>query len=165
MTGSYAKVLRHCPEFLPEIVVASVCPNWQSFQESKKEKKFASIDYIYEGFNKIFNDVNVEKFCKKYASINLYEVLQVDKTHFKRKTGEYQLRYICAIGHQLEKIFQRIRPGYIVFPIIETIDAMLAYRMAPLFGIKPVVYGHARFANLSFFLSLIGSFYQVMLKE
>lgn len=151
MTGSYAKVLRHCPEFLPEIEAASICPNWQSLQESKKEKKFASIDYIYEGFNQIFNDIDVENFCKKYASINLYEVLQVDKTHFKRKTGEYQLRYICAIGHQLEKIFQRIQPEFIMFPIIETIDAMLAYRMAPLFGIKPVVYGHARFANLSFF--------------
>lgn len=151
MTGSYAKVLRYCPEFLPEVDASSICPNWQSFQESKKEKKFSSIDYIYEGLNQIFNDIDVERYCEKYASINLYEVLQVDKTHFKKKTGEYQLRYICAIGHRLEKIFQRTQPGYIVFPIIETIDAMLAYRMAPLFGIKPVVYGHARFANLSFF--------------
>jgi hypothetical protein len=151
MTGSYAKVLRYCPELLPEIDASSICANWQSFQESKKEKKFSSIDYIYEDLNQIFNDIDVENFCEKYTSINLYEVLQVDKTHFKKKTGEYQLRYICAIGHRLEKIFQRIQPRYIVFPIIETIDAMLAYRMAPLFGIKPVVYGHARFANLSFF--------------
>lgn len=151
MTGSYAKVLRCCPELMPEVDASSICPNWQSFQESKKEKKFSTIDYIYEGLNQIFNEIDVESFCEKYASINLYEVLQVDKTHFKKKTGEYQLRYICAIGHRLEKIFQRIQSGYIVFPIIETIDAMLAYRMAPLFGIKPVVYGHARFANLSFF--------------
>jgi hypothetical protein len=151
MTGSYAKILRHCPGLLPEIEIASICPNWQSFQESKKEKNFSSVDYIYEGFNQIFKDIDIEEFCEKYASINLYEVLQVDKTHFKKQTGEYQLRYICTIGRQLERIFQRIQPGYIVFPIIETIDAMLAYRMAPLYGIKPVVYGHARFANLSFF--------------
>ncbi len=151
MTGSYAKILRHCPRLLPEVEAVSICPNWQSFQESKKENDFSSINYIYDGLNEIFLNVNVAEFCEKYASINLYEVLQVDKTHFKKKTGEYQLRYVCAIGLRLEEIFRSIRSEYIVFPIIETVDAMLAYRMAPLFGIKPIVYGHARFANLSFF--------------
>ena len=151
MTGSYAKILRRCADFLSEMELTGICPNWQSFQEAKKEPRCIEIDYLYNGLNNLFDQVDVAAFCEKYASINLCEVLQVDKSHFKKMSGEYQLRYLCAIGQRMEEIFERTRPDYVVFPIIETIDAMLAYRMAPLFGIRPVVYGHARFASLSFF--------------
>lgn len=153
MTGSYAKILRRCADFLPDIVLTGICPNWQSFQEAKKEPRFAAIDYLYNDLNNVFDQVDVAEFCEKYSSINLYEVLQVDKAHFKKMPGEYQLRYLCAIGQCLAETFERTRPSYLFFPIIETIDAMLAYRMAPLFGVRPIIYCHSRFASLSFFSS------------
>lgn len=151
MTGGYAGILRRCCDHLPDYELTGICPNWQSFQEARKESRLEDINYLYEGLNGIFDSIDVAAFCERYTSINLYEVLQVDKAHFKKTSGDYQLRYLCAIGQRLAEIFERTRPDYVFFPIIETCDAMLAYRMAGLFGARPVVYGHARFASLSFF--------------
>lgn len=151
MTGSYAKVLRRCLDFLEDFEVTALCPNWQSQAEARKEQRFSDIDYLYKGFNELFETIDVASFCEKYASINLYEVLLVDKAHFKKKSGEYQLRYICTVGKRLADIFERTKPEYIFLPIIETNDAMMAYRMAEYFGVTPIVYCHARFTNLSFF--------------
>lgn len=151
MTGSYAKILRRCADFLHDLELAAICPNWQSYQEVQKEVRFAEIDYLYSGLNDVFDKVDIDAFSEKYASINLYEVLAVDKTHFKKMPGDYQLRYLSAIGRRLEEIFERSRPDYLVIPIIETVDAMLAYRMSAVFGVRPVIYCHARFASLSFF--------------
>ena len=150
MTGSYAKILRRCCDYLQDIQLTALCPNWQSFQEARKEPRLMEVDYLYEGLNGIFESIDVASFCERYASINFYEVLHVDKAHFKKMPGEYQLRYVCSVGQRLAAVFEQTRPTYVFFPIIETIDAMLAYRMAPLFGARPIVYGHARFASLSF---------------
>lgn len=150
MTGSYAKILRRCVAFL-DWETTAVCPNFQAYTEAKKEPKLGAIDYLYEGFNEVFERVDVAKFCEEYASINLSEVLLVDKAHFKKKSGDYQLRYVCAMGEQLAEVFRKSKPDYILFPIIETIDAMLAYRMAQHFGIRPIVSSHARFTGRYFF--------------
>jgi hypothetical protein len=150
MTGSYSKILSRCCDYLQDIQLTAICPNWQSFQEARKEPRFKDVDYLYEGFNGIFESIDVVAFCDRYASINLYEVLHVDKSHFKKMLGDYQLRYICSTGQRLAAVFERTRPDYVFFPIIETIDAMLAYRMALFFGARPIVYAHARFASLSF---------------
>lgn len=151
MTGSYAKILRHCADFLPEFKISAICPNWQSHEETKKEQRFSDVDYLYTEFNSLFERIDISEFCETYSSINIYEVLLVDKTHFKKMTGDYQLRYICTAGERLAEIYKRTQPSYIFFPIIETVDAMMAYRMALHFGIRPIMYCHSRFTNLSFF--------------
>jgi hypothetical protein len=150
MTGSFAKILRRCVEFL-DWEITAICPNEQSYVESRKESRLSDIDYLYDGFNDVFDGVDVAQFCETYSSINLGEVLFVDKVHFKKKTGEYQLRYLCAMGEQIARVYRKSKPNYVLFPIIETIDAMLAYRMAEHFGIKPIVYAHARFTDRSYF--------------
>ncbi len=151
MTGSFAKILRRCVDYLGDLETVAICPNFQSYMEAKKEPRFARIDYLYADFNAIFDRVDVNRFCQEYASINLSEVLMVDKTHFKKKSGDYQLRYVCAMGEQIAEIFKTARPDYVFIPIIETIDAMMAYRMAQHFGIRPIIYCHARFSSRSFF--------------
>lgn len=151
LTGGYAKILRRCVDYLPDVEVSGICPNWQSLQEAKNEPRIKSLDYLYDGLNEIFDQIDVEDFCEKWASINLYEIMQVDKSFYKKKPGDYQLRYICSVGVRIEQIFKKDKPNYIFFPIIETIEAMLAYRMAMHFGIRPIVYCHARFTNRSFF--------------
>src|SRR5207237_144618 len=121
MTGSYAKILRRCVDYLEDLQTIAICPNFQSYAEAKKETRFARIDYLYANFNEIFDRVDVSRFCQEYASINLSEVLFVDKTHFKKISGEYQLRYLCAMGEQIAEIFKTAKPDYVFIPIIETI--------------------------------------------
>jgi hypothetical protein len=150
MTGNTAKILRRCMNFLDTKAIA-ICPNFQSYAESKKEPKFLEIDYLYEGFNAVFECIDIDAFRRKYSSINLSEVLIVDKSHYKKRSAEYRLRYVCAMGEQIARILTRSKPEYIFFPIIESIDAMLAYRLAQYFGIKPIVYCHTRFSDRSFF--------------
>lgn len=149
--GSYAKILRRCVDFLPGIEVAAVCPNWQSYKEAELEPRLTDVDYLYTGFNDLFDQIDVSDFCQRFSNINLYEVLMVDKVHFKKMPGDYQLRYICAVGQRLVDIFEKTKPDYLFLPIIETIDSMMAYRLAQYLGIRPIVYAHSRFENLSFF--------------
>lgn len=151
MTGGYAKILRRTVDFLGEFEMLAICPNWQSYLESKKEPRLSSVDYLYSGFNDSFDQIDVRKFCDEYASINIAEVLFVDKSHFKKMPGDYQLRYACAVGDRLAAIFRETRPDYVFIPIIETIDAMMAYRMALHLGIRPIIYAHSRFAGISYF--------------
>lgn len=150
MTGSYAKILRRCVDFL-DWESTAICPNFQAYTEAKKEPRLGAVDYLYGGFNEAFERVDIDRFCKEYASINLSEVLLVDKTHFKKKSGDYQLRYVCAMGEKIAEVFRRTRPDCVFFPIIETIDAMLTYRLAQHFGIQPIVSSHARFTGRYFF--------------
>lgn len=150
MTGNSAKIMRRCLDFL-DLKTIAICPNLQSYEESKKEPKFAQIDYLYEDFNALFDRVDVDAFCKRYASINMSEVLIVDKSHYKKRSSEYRLRYACAMGEKIAAALEKSRPEYIFFPIIESIDTMLAYRLAQHFGIKPIVYCHTRFSGRSFF--------------
>ncbi|OQA32759.1 MAG: Capsule polysaccharide biosynthesis protein [Betaproteobacteria bacterium ADurb.Bin341] len=151
MTGSFAKVLRRFADYLPNIELSAACTSWQAYEETLKEPRIQAVDYLYQDFNALFDQVDVAAFCAKYAEINLYEVMQVDKAHFKKKPGNYQLRYICAMGEQIARFFEKTRPDYVFFPIIETNDAMMAYRLAQHFGIRPIINSHGRFANLWFF--------------
>lgn len=151
MMGSYAKILRRCVDYLPGIEASAVCPNWQSHKEAELEPRLTDVDYLYAGFNDLFDQIDVADFCQRFSSINVYEVLLVDKVHFKKMPGDYQLRYICAVGQRLFDIFEKTKPDYLFLPIIETIDSMMAYRLAQCLGIRPIIYGHARFSNLSFF--------------
>lgn len=150
MTGSFARILRRCVDYL-DWEMTAICPNFQSFKEVQKEPRFVSVDYLYAGFNDLFNRVDVEKFCETYASINLSEVLLVDKVHFKKKSGDYQLRYLCAMGERIAEVYRTTRPDYVFFPIIETVDAMLAYRMAQHFRIQTIISSHTRFSPHFFF--------------
>lgn len=151
MMGSYARVLRRCVDFLPDVEASAVCPTWQSHKEAGLEPRLTDIDYLYAGFNGLFDQIDVAGFCERFSSINLYEVLLVDKTHFKKMPGDYQLRYICTVGQRLLDIFGKTKPDYLFLPIIETIDSMMAYRLAQYLGIRPIIYAHGRFSNLSFF--------------
>ena len=150
MTGNSAKVIRRCMDFLDMKTIA-LCPNFQSYEESLKEPKFASVDYLYQGFNELFDRVDVAAFCRKYSSVNLAEVLTVDKSHYKRQSSDYRLRYACTMGTKIAAVLEKWRPEYLFFPIIENIDTMLAYRLALHYGIKPIVYCHTRFSGRSFF--------------
>ncbi|WP_368639824.1 hypothetical protein ABRZ04_13715 [Castellaniella ginsengisoli] len=151
MSGSFAQLMRHFSGFMPGVVLTAICPNWQSYQVCKKESGFYRVDYIFTDFNSLFDSGNYLDFVNRHNEINIYEVLSVDKTHYKKMSGNYQLRYISAVGERLEDLFLSDKPDYIFFPIIETIEAMLAYKLAIAFGIRPIVYCNSRFSSLSFF--------------
>lgn len=151
MMGSYAKILRRCVDFLPGVKASAICPNWQSHKEAELEPRLSDIDYLYDGFNDLFDRIDVAAFRERFSSINLYEVLLVDKAHFKKMSGDYQLRYICSVGQRLFDILDKTKPDYVFLPIIETIESMMIYRLAQFLGIKPIIYCHGRFSKISFF--------------
>ncbi|MBV2181855.1 MAG: hypothetical protein KUL86_11570 [Castellaniella sp.] len=151
MSGNFARLMRHFVDFMPDVALTAICPNWQGYHVCRKESRFQQVDYIFEGLNALFDNDDVLDFINKYEDINIYEVLSVDKTHYKKMVGDYQLRYISSVGKRLESIFLTEKPDGIFFPIIETVEAMLAYRLAAALGIRPIVYCNSRFSSLSFF--------------
>lgn len=151
MTGNYARILRHCAERLNEFECVAFCPNDKALQTSRSCASISSTYYLYENFNEIFQDVDLGELDRISPSINQARILAVDKSHYKRFPMEYQLRVLNTMGAIFARWLERERPNFIVFPIIESVDAMLMYEMALIFGCKPLVHAHARNLKKAFF--------------
>lgn len=151
MSGSYARILRHVPDFLPQFFFIACCANIKAYETCEACQSFDRVNYLYDDFNIRFREISEEEVLKSLNDINLTEVLLVDKSHFKRKAGAYQVRAILTMASIFQEWFHQQKPDFIFFPIIESVDAMLAYRIAKQEGIKPICYAHARHLKYSFF--------------
>lgn len=151
MSGSYARVLRHVPQFMPQFRFVSFCQNIKAYDSCKNSGDFDRVYYLYDKFNDKFGSIEVGGALDLFREINLAEVLYVDKAHYKRKSGEYQLKVILTMAIIFQEWIESEKPNYIFFPIIESVDAMLAYRIAQINGVKPICYAHARHMKCSFF--------------
>jgi len=151
MSGNYSGILQNCPDFLSDFESIAYCPNKLSFDACRTDLRFTNSEYLYEGFNEIFDKSHGDEFISMFPDVNLSRVLMVDKSHYKRKSGSYQKKIINTMGMKLCEWFKREKPDFIFFPIIESIDAMLAYALARKFNAEPIVYAHARHIHCSFY--------------
>ena len=166
MTGAYARILQHLPLVLPDLLSTAFCPNLVAYNVCVNSKVFEEVEYLYEHFNTKFNSIDEENVSEKFHKINFAEVLYTDKSHYKRKSSRYQKKIVLTMAVIVQEWFDKIKPDYIFFPIIESIDAMLTYRLAQSNGIKTICYAHGRHINVSFFSELhtevLPSYYKLL---
>lgn len=75
------------------------------------------------------------------------------------KPRRYQLKLVSGTYGIYKDFLKKIRPDFVLFPIIELYDAMVLYRLCEELGIKPIVYAHARNLGVSY---LSGSMYETL---
>jgi hypothetical protein len=151
MSGNYARVLRHSCEFLPEYELQAFCANDKSYKICKYDKRFSCIGYLFKHFNKLHQSLNGNELIDLFPRINLSRVLVTDKDHYKKYSANYQEKVINTMGIVTYRWLQEASPDFIIFPIIESVDAMLAYQIAKQMGIKTMCYSHGRNLQRSFF--------------
>ena len=153
MSGSSAEVLRLVPDYVGDIECSAICPNWNSYEESKSQALFPRVDYLYDDFNERFVSVSPEAVLREYGAVNFFQVLAADKSLLKRQLGHQQVRFVAAMASRIERALLNSGATHLFFPIIETAEAMLAYRVAELLGVRTLVNSTARIADLSFISS------------
>ena len=149
VNGSYAEILVEISKTLNrEFHLIAFCQNQNAYNICKESNSFESIEYLYEDFNYYF-DLN--KNNKIPDQINFFEVLMTDKSHYKKESNFYQERIISNMYFIFQKWLHKFKIDYIFFPIIESIDAMILYKLTLINRIKPICYAHGRHINKSFF--------------
>jgi len=161
MSGNYAEILKHLPEFLEEHEYVGYCQNGPSYDVIKSMPVFKEVFYLFEKFNFKINSLNFQEL-KKCIPFNLFRVSASDKYHFKRLSGKDHERVLLTMYSIMNEWLENSNPSIVFFPIIESIDAMILYHIAKSRNIETICYGHARQVNRSFFsdsyLELLPSF-------
>ncbi len=151
MSGNYARVLRHCSEYLSNYKLYAFCANDKAYKICKVDDRFVNTGYLFEDFNQLYKSQNGTEFTNLLPQVNLAKVLATDKDHYKRYSAKYQEKIVNTMGIVILRWLQETSPEYLIFPIIESIDAMLVYEIALQLGIKTMCYSHARTLQVSFF--------------
>lgn len=153
MSGSSAEILRLVPDYLSDYACSAICPNWNSYVESRSQRLFSRVDYLFDDFNERFARVSPQLVLKQYHGVNFFQVLAADKSLLKRRLGSQQFHFVAAMASRIEQALANSGATHLFFPIIETAEAMLAYRVAESMGVRTLVYSTARIEDLSFISS------------
>ena len=152
-SGSFARILIHIPHFIKNYEFSAFCPNYNSQQTCFNSKYIINHKYLYEDFNIIFKNLDYNKSKKKLYFLNLAKIHFADKSSYKKFNGNYQEKYMLCTSQIIFDYLNKVKPDYIFFPIIESIDAMIAFEIAKYLNIKTICYSHGRLINKSFFSS------------
>ena len=150
LSGNYAEILKHLPDFLEEYKFTGFCQNFNSFEIIKKTPRFKHSFYLYENFNSKFDELNFDALREK-VPFNLFGTAVRDKSHFKRLSGINQEKALLTMYSIVDEWFEITKPDVIIIPIIESMDGMLVYHVAKSRGVEPLCYAHARQINRSYF--------------
>lgn len=149
INGGYEPILTRLAKELSEFNIFALCQNNLSYRSSLKDSVYISTKYLYSDFNSRYQNFSLND--DKEYSINLYSALSADKSHFKRKSAKYQEKISMIMYEIFEEWINDIKPDFVFFPIIESIDSMIFYQLCVTLNIKTVCYGHGRHINRSFF--------------
>lgn len=67
------------------------------------------------------------------------------------KPRDYQLKLVSGTYKIYKEFLNKIKPDFVLFPLIELYDAMVLYRLCGELGIKTVICAHARNLGVSYF--------------
>ena len=150
MSGNYAEILRHLPDFMGEYDFIGFCQNFNSFEIIKRTSSFKHNFYLYDNFNLRYDELDFDAL-REQVPFNLFATSVRDKAHFKRLSGSKQEKALLTMYSIIDEWFEITNPDIIIIPIIESMDGMLVYHIAKSRGVEPLCYGHARQINRSYF--------------
>jgi hypothetical protein len=149
INGGYEPILSSLAKELNEYNIIAFCQNNLSYRSAQKKPIYKAAKYLYSDFNKRFDNFLVNE--EKEYLINLYVALSADKSHFKMHSASYQEKVSKIMYSIFEEWLNELKPDFVFFPIIESIDAMILYQLCFSLKIKTICYGHGRHINRSFF--------------
>lgn len=106
--------------------------------------------YLYRDFNREFaRSTGAPRLLSCPDNINL--ILEVDKDAYRHETKDYQYRWAEAAIAIYRDFLERVRPQYMLFPCIETVEGSLLANLCQEMGIVVVNTVHMRSLGTSFF--------------
>ena len=61
MSGNYAKVLRHCSEYLHDYELSAFCANDKAFKICRIDDRFSNTEYLFDNFNQLYK--SLDRIC------------------------------------------------------------------------------------------------------
>jgi hypothetical protein len=150
MSGNYAEILRHLPDFMGEYDFIGFCQNFNSFEIIKRTSSFKHNFYLYDSFNSRYDELDFDAL-REQVPFNLFATSVRDKAHFNRLAGRAQEKILLTMYAIIDEWFEKTNPKMIIIPIIESIDSMMVYDIAKSRRVETLCYGHARQLNRSYF--------------
>ena len=74
MCGNFARVLRHCTEYLEEFELHAFCPNKKAYDICIQDGRFQKVEYLFESLNDVFNSISEDELAKTYPEINISRI-------------------------------------------------------------------------------------------
>lgn len=144
-SGNFSQLLWFLTKDISQIEPVYYLQNFKGLDFFEKIGSSNSIyRYQFSEFNSLFNKKLPE------STINYNEAYQADKSHFKHYSGLYVQKVISTFAYIFEKWLEKDQPDFVLFPIIESLDAMVLYLVCKELRIKTIVYTHSRLTHLSF---------------
>jgi len=112
--------------------------------------------YLQNQLNRKMLELGSNTEDLKDLPASLYECIQTTKhtagiRSLLDRSRSYQVKLVCETYRAYKDFLQRIKPDFVLFPLIEHYDAVVLYHLCIELGIKPVIYVQARNVPVSFF--------------
>ncbi len=121
----------------------AIIPSYHYKEMLEKSIGKEKVLYLQEHLNvEMSKPVDMEELCGYPGSI--FRDIAVDKAVMKNLDKEYQLKNAFHTYKIYKKFLQRIKPDAVFFPIIESHDAMILYKICLELGIQVMVYTYNR---------------------
>ena len=156
LNGNYGLLLSRFPEYLSDINCIAFCQNKLAHDVARQSNSFTSETYLYSDFNSRYanyKDTDLDWLLYKYPDINLQQIYEADKSHYKSLKKTRVSRLIAIMSQVFHDWITLYEPDSIFFPIIESLDSMLLYQMCRCVGINTMVYTECRIIPRSFISS------------
>jgi hypothetical protein len=144
------------PLFFVEVVKFSQEIDWFAIIPSYHHREILEnalgkdkVLYLQEHLNKEMHKLVVMDELSKYPG-SIYSDIGADKAVLKHKPKEYQLKNAFHTYRIYKEFIKKTDPDLVFFPIIETHDAMILYKVCQELGVKTALYVHARNLGGSF---------------
>lgn len=149
INGGYEPILSNLAKELIDYDIFAFCQNNLAYRSALSSSIYKEKKYLYSDFNRKYNAF--PEIDNKEYLIDLYVALSTDKSHFKKKSSYYQEKVSKVMYCIFEEWINDLKPDFIFFPIIESIDSMILYQLCISLNVTPICYGHGRHINRSFF--------------
>lgn len=106
--------------------------------------------YLYERFNEVFAASRQEPQLSSSAN-NINLILATDKNGYRNERKDFQYRWAAAMIAIMRAFLEHVRPDYMLFPAIETVEGSLLANICQEMGVGILNAAHMRSIGLSFF--------------
>lgn len=112
----------------------------------------SNIFYLYENFDEEYKKLcdNIYLNDDKWID-NIYSIIESSKFGYGKETRERQEKVFYCIYKTYKDFLLKVKPDYMVFPDIETVNGMLLLNICKELNIEVMVITHTRQIGVSFF--------------
>lgn len=148
--GTSPAFFKEIPKLVQGIDWYMILPTYHFREEMELLLGKDNVFYLQKELNNEMKNRKSNDVLANYPG-NIYKDMATDKSELRKRPKEYQLQNAISTYLVYKKWLSEKKPAYVVFPIIESHDAMILYKVCVELGIKPVIHTGTRNLGVSYF--------------